>query len=225
MEPDELHDLTAAYALDALDEAEERAYEAHLAECPACREELASLSHATTALALGVEAPVPSSALRERILEAAVADRAPALAPVISLASRRVHRWTMAAAAVAACTAVGLGVWSTTLVHSLHGDRSTLRLLAQRVPVSGGHGNLYVSQSGDAVLQLADLGRAPRRRVYEIWLLGNGNPVPAGLFHGTERAVGLQRRVPPGATVEVTVEPEGGSLKPSTKPLFVAQNA
>src|SRR5207253_6326006 len=39
-----LHDLTAAYALDALDEPERREYEAHLARCEQCRDELASLS-------------------------------------------------------------------------------------------------------------------------------------------------------------------------------------
>ena len=30
------HELTAAYALDALDPEERRAYEAHLATCPQC---------------------------------------------------------------------------------------------------------------------------------------------------------------------------------------------
>ena len=34
MEADTIHELTAAYALDALDEREEREYEAHLARCP-----------------------------------------------------------------------------------------------------------------------------------------------------------------------------------------------
>ena len=37
----------AAYAVDALDDQERAAYEAHLADCPECREELARLSDAT----------------------------------------------------------------------------------------------------------------------------------------------------------------------------------
>ena len=41
MEANALHDLTAAYALDALDPDEARAYEEHLAHCERCRSELA----------------------------------------------------------------------------------------------------------------------------------------------------------------------------------------
>ena len=37
-----VHDLTPAYALDALDEIERLEYEAHLATCEDCRDELAS---------------------------------------------------------------------------------------------------------------------------------------------------------------------------------------
>ena len=50
-----LHDLTAAYALDALDPEERREYEAHLARCDRCREELASLSEASSSLAYAVD--------------------------------------------------------------------------------------------------------------------------------------------------------------------------
>ncbi len=59
MDSDAPHELTAAYALDALDAAEERAYEEHLARCPRCREELASLTETAGALAYGVEPATP----------------------------------------------------------------------------------------------------------------------------------------------------------------------
>lgn len=39
---DSMHDLVGAYALDAIDDAERAAFEAHLDECGQCREELAS---------------------------------------------------------------------------------------------------------------------------------------------------------------------------------------
>ena len=47
----DIHDLTAAYALDALDEHEAREFEAHLAQCERCRDELARLSESAAALA------------------------------------------------------------------------------------------------------------------------------------------------------------------------------
>jgi anti-sigma factor RsiW len=56
MEANALHDLTAAYALDALDSEDARAYEAHLARCERCREELAELSDTAGALAHGTGA-------------------------------------------------------------------------------------------------------------------------------------------------------------------------
>src|SRR6202158_4594997 len=54
-----LHELTPAYALDALDERDVETYEEHLSGCPDCREELASLTEAATALVYAVEAPPP----------------------------------------------------------------------------------------------------------------------------------------------------------------------
>ena len=75
MAADALHDLTAAYALDALGSEDARAYEAHLAHCDRCREELAELSDAAGALAYATEAPAPSAELRARILQQAARER------------------------------------------------------------------------------------------------------------------------------------------------------
>ena len=71
METESIHDLTAAYALDALAPDEERAYEDHLAHCERCRAELAAFSDTATALAHGGDPVAPPPALRERILDAA----------------------------------------------------------------------------------------------------------------------------------------------------------
>ncbi|WP_187279897.1 anti-sigma factor domain-containing protein [Quadrisphaera setariae] len=61
------HDLTAAYAVDALTGAEAREAEAHLAGCAACRAELAELREALADLTAPVE---PSAALRASVLAA-----------------------------------------------------------------------------------------------------------------------------------------------------------
>ena len=71
----DVHDLTAAYALDALDAEEAREYESHLATCKECQEELARLGSAAGALAFAVESPAPPPDLRQRILDAAVGER------------------------------------------------------------------------------------------------------------------------------------------------------
>src|SRR5207248_7048448 len=103
----DVHDLTAAYALDALDGDEAEAYERHLGQCEGCREQLAELSETSAALAFGGVAPAPPARLRASILEAAAAERS----NVVPLLQRRwVTRGLAVAAAAAACIVVGLAV-------------------------------------------------------------------------------------------------------------------
>ena len=112
---EQLHDLTAAYALDALDPDEERAYEEHLRRCPRCQEELAAFAETAAALAHGVDAPPPPPALRERILDQVAAERR----TVVPLASRRPLYAAVAAAAAAAVAAIAVGVWAASLSSEL----------------------------------------------------------------------------------------------------------
>src|SRR5215475_4738702 len=105
MTNEELHDLTPAYALDALDADERRAYEEHLAGCERCRADLAELGETVGALGLAAEGPAPPEALRDRIL---VAARHEGPSNVVALRSSR-RRW-YAVAGVAAAAAIGLAV-------------------------------------------------------------------------------------------------------------------
>ena len=230
MEANALHDLTAAYALDALDSEDARAYEAHLARCQRCREELAELSDAAGALAYGTEAPMPPPELRARILQEAARER-PNVVPLRP-------RWVKpvaAIAAVAACTAIGLGIWAATLSSRL--DRSESRLARQeRVAqivsqpgsrtISFARGTLVVAPNGEAALVLRNLAPAGNGRTYEAWIAAEGAPEPAGLFEGGGAvAIPLDRPVPEGATVMVTKEPAGGRKSPSSQPFAIVRNA
>ena len=111
------HDLTAAYALHALDEGERGRYEEHLPRCERCRDELAVLTESAAALGWAVESPAPPPELRQRILDAAAAGRD----NVVPLRARR-PVW-QGIAAVAACAAAGLGIWAATLHNSLARER------------------------------------------------------------------------------------------------------
>ena len=55
----DLHELTAAYALDALDADNRQAFETHLRECERCRAELGELADTVGALAYASEGPAP----------------------------------------------------------------------------------------------------------------------------------------------------------------------
>jgi anti-sigma factor RsiW len=224
MEAD-LHDLTAAYALDALDPDEAREYEAHLARCERCRAELASLSEAAGALAYATDAPAPPVDLRARILQQAQRER-PNVVPLRS-------RWVAplaAAAAIAACAAIVLGIWAASLHGKLDRQQRLAAVLgdpaAQRNVLADDRGTLIVSANGKGVLVVKGLDPAPAGKTYEAWVSSGGSPEPAGTLDGGSKhsLLLLERPVPRGATVLVTVEKHGGSDVPTTKPFLSVQN-
>ncbi len=230
MEANALHDLTAAYALDALDPEDAREYEAHLARCERCRDELTSLSEASASLAYATEAPSPPPELRERILRQARSERA----DVVPLRPR----WAVpavAVAAVAACAAIGLGIWAASLSGKLDRRDDALarqervtKILAQpdAQTISFDRGALVVTRSGDGALILRKLERAGSGRTYEAWVAAGGAPEPAGLFDGGEVvSVPLARPVPKGALVMVTEERAGGTDAPTSQPFVRVKNS
>jgi anti-sigma factor RsiW len=228
MEPETLHDLTPAYALDALDEVDRPKYERHLARCARCRAELAELGDTTAMLAYAVESPVPAAALRARILETARAERS----NVIPMRPR-ILAWTGVAAAVAACAAIGLGLWSLSLSRRLDRAESSaqrvMNVLAEpgtrEIAVTGDHGRLFVAPSGEAALVVARLAPAPSGHTYEAWVLEDGKPRPAGTFDadGDARVVALERPIPNDTLVMVTLEPGDGGSSPRGSRVFSAQ--
>jgi anti-sigma factor RsiW len=232
VEPEAIHELTAAYALDALDEADERAYEDHLARCERCRSELAELSETATALAFATDAPAPPPALRERIVSQARAER-PNVVPLRP--KRRIAPYL--AAAAAACAALGLGIWASSLERSLDRERDARARQARaveivgepdakRIPLSSGTGTLVVTRTGDAALVLPKLDRPPDGKTYEAWVIEGGKPLRAGTFDGGgPQGVPLERPVPDGALVAVTIERAGGVDVPSGQPVFRSESA
>lgn len=215
MEHTDIHELSATYALDALDEAEAGVFEEHLAGCDECRAIVASFRDVGAALAHAAPEAEPPASLRGRILEEVRTDRP---ATVIPLQPRWVLRAAGSVAAVAAAAAIALGIWAASLSSEL--DRR-----AATYPLSGARGSLVVTPSGDAALIVSGLAAAPQGQTYEIWVIEDGTPLPAGLFEGgaIRTAVALTRRVPEGAVVAVTLEGVGGVQTPTGKQVLSAE--
>lgn len=215
MEDELIHSLTAGYALHALSPQEEREFEAHLAGCRRCQEELASFSEAASALAFAAPAEQPPPALRGRILAAARAER-PNVVPLRP-------RWAYPAVAVAAVAmgvAVGLGVWAAAL-HSRLDSPQALRAL----PVHGASGSVIVGRHGVAALVVSGLPPAPAGKTYEVWVMRGTKAQPAGLFATTHGTVRLTRALPRGARVGVTLERAGGVPRPTGAPVVTSAPA
>jgi anti-sigma-K factor RskA len=228
VERDDIHELTAPYALDALDEHEVREFEQHLRDCERCRDEVAMLRETAASLAHDSPAVAPPPELRARILATARAERG----NVVPLRPR----WAApvaAVAAVAACAAVALGVWAATLNHTLGNRDAALREQARalavaaspdvrRIALTGGHGALVVTPDGRAALLLSGLPKPGAGKVFEAWVISGGAAKPAGVFSGkaSSTAVALERGVPTGGTVAVTIERSGGAQQPTSTPIL-----
>lgn len=219
---EELHDLVAPYALNALDDQERAQFERHLAGCEDCQAQLAELQEAAAALAFA-ETREPPPELRERILEAAHEN-----GKVIAFPRRRwVFPATVATAAAAAIAAIAVGVWATSLSRDLDRERSAKESYARAVQLLGGgaqvtpladaEGGLLVAPDGEAALVVCGLEPAPEGRTYEAWVIENEMPRPAGLFRGGSGCppVLLERNVPRGAQVAVTLERASGAPRPT----------
>ena len=223
-EHETIHDLAAGYALDALDERELALFEAHLAECARCTEDVRSFQDTTAALAYGIGAYDPPADLRARVLEEARQQRPQQ--SVVVLRPRRALRLAAAVAAACAIAAIGLGIWAASLSSSLSDERSAAEAHARAAAILatdssqrlslGGNGQVVRASNGDSVLVARSFAAAPDGKTYEAWVIGKAGPLPAGLFKGGRvEVLLLDKSVPKGGIVAVTVEPEGGSDKPT----------
>lgn len=140
----------------------------------------------------------------------------------------------MAAMAAAIALVVALGVATTSLtgrVNDLENRERTLAAVLASSDVAVAHGQgagadaaiVASAELGQAVVTFANLDAAPRDHVYELWMIGDDGPVPAGLFHvdANGRAIAvMEGNVANTHTIAVTIEPSGGSDMPTTAPFL-----
>jgi len=231
----EIHALSGAYAVDALDAAERAEFEQHLAVCADCRAEVASF-HETTALLAETEAETPPASLRAGVLSGISQVRplppeatSPTVATVATVVRRRRAPQLLAAAAAVVLLAVGAVLWHPW--QTTHRDDLAAQVLnapdavkiIEKVP--GGHGELTLVRSASlnrAVLIGHDVPPAPSGKTYQMWLQQPGQSmVSAGLMPRADEATLLAGDAATASAAAVSVEPAGGSEHPTTDPVAV----
>lgn len=244
----DMHSLTGAYAMDALDDDERRAFEAHLVDCDTCRDEVEGF-HATTAALGGATAEPPPSHLRDAVLaevsrtsqEAPPAQPAPQR-PVTSLGEARsqrrgfMDRILLPAAAVLALVVAGLSVVVTDLNQridelSVAGDvadvvaASDLQTWEAEMPDGGTARVMWSSSRGEGWFIADEMAPAEEGKAYELWVIDDEGPSPAGLFdaHDGRALHAFSGDMDAATAIGVTVEPESGSPAPTTDPLVVVE--
>jgi Anti-sigma-K factor rskA/Putative zinc-finger len=238
----DVHNLTGAYAVGAMEDDEERRdFEQHLAECPDCREEVRTLREAAAALGAAAALPPPPG-LRSRVLSEIAATpqlppagRVPAQVTSLQRRSRRRTRVLALAASVVLLAGVGVGAAGVVEMRDAQqAQQQADRILAivgdpfaRRVsgPVSGGGAATVVVSGSDAVVVTAGMRGLPPSRAYQLWLIRPGEIASAGLGPAGARAAGAWTRlvdgVRPGDSVAISVEPRRGSAQPTTTPVAV----
>jgi anti-sigma-K factor RskA len=238
----EIHTLAAPYALHALPEHEAIRFEGHLAACSTCRVEVDEIREAATRLGDAVEV-TPPAVLKERVLTGIGAIRP--LPPVVGTeagdASQLApwRRWwprlVLGAAAALAAVVVVLGFQ----VADVRDDLATSRAAGaqmhalvtapdfEAVQSSAGEstGTVLMARSRDlAMIVAAGMEPAPKGYVYQLWFVENGQMRSAGVLGVTHdgtlgpfSAHGLGN----AGQVGITVEPDGGSIHPTTEPLMM----
>jgi anti-sigma-K factor RskA len=226
----DIHALSGAYAVEALDDTERAEFEQHLTVCAECRAEVASFRE-TTALLAAAEDETPPASLRRGVL-AGISRVRPLPPDVPSPAStdmadgttavrRRRLPQLLAAAAAVVLLAAGALAW-----HPWQHDRTSItdQVLAASDAVRvtkqlPGGGELTLVRSPSlhrAVLLGRDVPDAGAGKTYQMWLQQPGQDmVSAGLMPDADEPTVLTGDAATAAAAAVSVEPEGGSLHPS----------
>ncbi|MCX4572407.1 anti-sigma factor [Streptomyces sp. NBC_01571] len=246
MTTSDLHTLTGAYALYALDADERGRFERHAADCEACVQEVRELT--ATAARLGLaESAVAAPELKNRVMrqittvrqEAPLPTPSPPPAPDLRRVrrTRGLSRWALAACVAAAAAFGGTAVWQHERARDAqHQARDAERRTADLTAVlaapdaksrtarlaGGAGGTVVVSASRDkAVFISSEMAKPPSGKVYQLWFDDAGTMRSAGLMdpHRTSEAVLLDGNVAKASGMGITVEPAGGSARPTSAPL------
>ena len=232
---DDLHVLTGSYVLDAVSEAEREEFERHLHHCPTCEAEVRGPRETAARLALAC-AMTPPARMEQQVLAATYRTRQ--LPPLPAGRSRRERRRVQAkrafprrlavlAAAASMAAAVALGITQLTAQHQLDQARATA--IARVVTAPDAHvetartsagGSVTVVTSAalrEAVVSTSGMASLPSGRVYQVWVISPSGARSAGLMHGSS----LLAAAGPGDRIGITVEPAGGTARPTTTPVAV----
>ena len=233
------HTLAGAYALDALTEPDRAKFERHLAECDVCRQEAGSLREATVRLS-AVPAVAPPPQLRERVLAAAALTRQQP--PVTSDGPARpgtgrsrlmAPRLSVAIAGGCMLVALIVGGLSLSAQHKLHEQQAQIAAVLNAPDATmmtarstaGGTATVVMSHRDRAlVLTTARLPALPTGMRYQVWLMGRDRMRPAGMLpmpHQGMTAPVVVSGVSAGDRVGLTMEPAGGSVRPTSRPIVV----
>lgn len=230
----DLHHLAGAYALDALDAEERRAFEAHYPTCEICKSEVHDFRAIGSVLAEAVET-APGAELKSRVLAEVLQTRqvSPILPEgVVDLAERRRRRASRPVILAAAAAAIVVVFGLVSILRDSSPTPAEIVLAAPDAVVTtleGETGSLRVVWS-DELDQVAifgsDLADPGDGMAYALWFVEADGVTPATLFDSD--GDDMVRFADDVADIDptawgVTIEPDTGSPQPTGEILYLGE--
>lgn len=232
----DIHQLAAAYALDAVNERERAEFETHYPTCPVCRPEVAGFRETLSQVAASIAVDPPASLKANVMAEIGTTRQLSPLLPdsVVDLATHRQSRQRMVRVLSVAAALILIAVGAF-VVGRNSGDGNYTAQAADvfeqpdaRSTTLGGVGTgtfkiVWSARDKKAVVVGDGLVDPGAGKVYELWLVDDQGAHAVRLL---DKAEGRQvRRVVDinGSPTQwaITVEPEGGVDK-ATGPIIFA---
>jgi anti-sigma-K factor RskA len=243
-------DEVAVYALGALPADAARRIRRHLTSCERCAQEYALLRPAAEAVGFSAETATDARECPSTLLKPRIMAKVRASVPVqTSPANRRQWSWpAYLVAAASLAIAILTAIWNVAVTGQLHqaqveaarqSERSrtlAASLADERAMLSdvvGADARRYVQGNDEVVARgerlyvaMRKLPEPPRGRVYQAWTLSKGSKtmVPGSTFVPDAHGVAVIALAPDArstAAVAISVEPEGGSKHPTSKPIML----
>ncbi|MBA2312845.1 MAG: anti-sigma factor [Actinobacteria bacterium] len=234
---EDIRPLVGAYVIGAVPQDEMPALRSHILTCDDCMAEAEGLSDVVSLLTLSVAPVTPPAGFHDRVLARVTADRPPSDAAAPAPKRSRLNRFSYAA--VALCVIL-LTVFVVDSRRGPVGDEATVDLVLQTdggLDLSGrgdAVAKLVASEDGGAIFGARGLDMAPAGRTYQLWLMDGDCASPtsptctitsAGTFQAGADGTAVLRTPRSIAGVErtaITLEPQGGSSKPTTALLIIS---
>ena len=244
------YERTALLALGVLSSKESEEVKQHMLSCPLCIDEYVALRDAASSVALAVDGEGYAIELRLARIKKKLSLTIRAQAPVSHFTQPVYDTWYRAAAAASIVLALGMAGWSfslhdrlsrtqSALVRSEHervralqsADLAQERLALVLAPDAKRYENAsgsVITHGGRIYVALSRLPELPAGHVFQAWTLAPHARLmaPQGTFTSDADGhafVALPSQVGQSLVVAVSIEPLGGSVQPTTKPVFVQQ--
>jgi anti-sigma-K factor RskA len=239
----DVHALTGAYAVNAIDDEFEREkFERHMRRCQQCSGEVRGLTETATRLAFSASRP-PPPAMRDSVLSAVSLTRQ--LPPIVEHRKPKPQRWwtdwtpTLAlsfATAIVTTVAVVLLLTLVGTYHELNRVKAQNAALSAVLSAPDSHAVTSTISSGVRVTLVYSLRKhamivtthglpaPPPGKVYQLWFIGPPTTRSAGFLPASQAGRAgpvLSSGLAIGDTIGITIEPAGGTSKPTTTPILL----